>query len=170
LAAEVNNLSRNRIFSTGNPAHAAPAALFSLLNRWPFIVDRKRILLADDHAEFMENLCLMLGERYEIVGAVSDGKALAEAAQALDPDLIISDIGMPVMNGFEAASALRSLGLKSKLIFLTVHSAPAYIRRARTLGAQGYVSKLRAAEQLLPAISRVLDGDTFVSPELQPSW
>lgn len=111
----------------------------------------------------------MLGEHYEIAATVADGKALAEAAEALDPDLIISDIGMPVMNGFEAAAKVRALGLKSKLIFLTVRSSPAYIRRALSLGAQGYVSKLRAAEQLLPAIARVLDGDTFVSPELEPS-
>jgi DNA-binding NarL/FixJ family response regulator len=130
-------------------------------------VKRKRILLADDHAEFIEDLCVMLGERYEIAGVVADGKALAEAAQALDPDLIISDISMPVMNGFEAASKLRSLGLKTKLIFLTVHSSPVYVRRARLLGVEGYVSKLRTTEQLLQAIASVLDGNTFISPELE---
>lgn len=149
--------------------HAAPAAFSSPQNRKPFIVERKRILLADDHAEFIEDLCVMLGEHYEIAAAVADGKALAEAAQALDPDLIISDISMPVMNGFEAASKVRALGLKSKLIFLTVHSSPAYVRRARLLGVQGYISKLRTTEQLLPAIASVLDGNIFVSPELEPS-
>ena len=132
-------------------------------------MERKRILLADDHPEFIEDLCAILGERYEIAGAVADGKALAEAAQVLQPDLIISDVSMPVMNGFEAVSKLNALGLKSKLIFLTVHSSPAYVKRARSLGVHGYVSKLRTMEQLLPAVSRVLDGNTFVSPELEPS-
>jgi DNA-binding NarL/FixJ family response regulator len=165
----VNDLLSKRILSTGNPVHAAPATVFSLPNRKPFTVERKRILLADDHAEFIEDLCVMLAEHYEIAATVADGKALAEAAQALDPDLIISDIGMPMMNGFEAASKIRALGLKSKLIFLTVHSSPAYIRRARLLGVEGYVSKLRTMEQLLPAIASVLDGNTFVSPELAPS-
>ncbi len=111
----------------------------------------------------------MIDAQHDIAGAVADGKALAEAAQALDPDLIISDISMPGMTGFEAASKIRALGLKSRFIFLTVHSSPAYLKKARSLGVEGYVLKPRAFEQLLPAISRVLDGDTFVSPEVEVS-
>jgi DNA-binding NarL/FixJ family response regulator len=130
-------------------------------------LQRKRILLADDHPAFLEEVRSLLS-MHDIAGAVADGKALAEAAQALDPDLIISDISMPGMTGFEAASKIRALGLKSKFIFLTVHSSPAYLKRARSLG-EGYVLKLRAFDQLLPAISSVLAGDTFVSPELEVS-
>lgn len=132
-------------------------------------MERKRILLADDHPEFLKEIRSLLDAQHDIAGAVADGKALAEAAQALDPDLIISDISMPSMSGFEAASRIRALGLKSRFIFLTVHSSPAYLRKALSLGVEGYVLKLHAAEQLLPAISRVLDGEIFVSPELEVS-
>jgi DNA-binding NarL/FixJ family response regulator len=132
-------------------------------------LEKKRILLADDHAEFLEDVRNLIGEDYEIAGAVADGKALAEAAQALDPDLIISDITMPQMNGFEAVSKIRSLGLKSKLIFLTVHSSPAYMRKARALGVDGYVLKVNTIEELPAAVSTVLAGKTFFSPELEPA-
>lgn len=143
-----------------------PARFLSLLKPKARAVERKRILLADDHAEFLEDLRVLIGDRYEIAGAVVDGKALTEAVEALQPDLVISDISMPVMTGFEVASQIRSRGLATKLIFLTVHSSPAYVRRARNLGVQGYVSKLRAVEQLLPAIASVLAGQTYISPEL----
>lgn len=130
---------------------------------------RMRILLADDHSEFIEELRDLLHPHHDIAGAVADGKALAEAASALNPDVIISDISMPVMSGFEAAAKIRSLGLKSKFIFLTVHSSPAYLRKARSLGVEGYVLKVHAFDELLTAISSVLEGEVFVSPELQPS-
>ncbi len=133
------------------------------------VLERKRILLADDHPEFLEEVRSLVDALHDIAGAVADGKALAEAAEALDPDLIISDISMPGMTGFEAASKIRVLGLKSKFIFLTVHSSPAYLRKARSLGVEGYVLKPRAFDQLLPAISSVLAGGTFVSPELEVS-
>jgi DNA-binding NarL/FixJ family response regulator len=127
----------------------------------------KRILIADDHLQFLEYLRTLLGEDYEIAGAVENGQALADAAQSLKPDLIISDISMPVMTGFEAASKIRSLGVKTKLIFLSVISSPAYVKRALSLGASGYVLKVHAQEQLLTAVSKVLDGGTFVSPEVE---
>jgi len=158
-----------QILSADNTAPAAPAALASLLNPQSLAVERIRILLADDHTEFLQELRALLDGQYEIAATVFDGKALTEAVELLQPDLVICDISMPVMTGFEAASRMRSLGLKTKLIFLTIHTSPAYVRRALKLGAQGYISKLRTIEQLMPAISRVLDGGTFISPELQPT-
>src|ERR1700751_3308002 len=73
--------------------------------------DRKRVLLADDHSAMLYEVRELLGNHYEVVGAVADGGALVEAAQRLQPDLIISDISMPIMTGFQAAAAIRQSGL-----------------------------------------------------------
>ena len=130
-------------------------------------MSRKRILLADDHSEMLAEVRALLDEDYEVVGAVENGAKLVEAAKSLKPDLIISDISMPVMTGFEAAARIRECGLISKLIFLTVQSSAAYLKKARALGADGYVLKVYTNEQLLPAISSVLTGTPYFSPELR---
>lgn len=132
--------------------------------------DRKRVLLADDHSAMLEEVRELLRGHCEVVGAVADGGALVEAAQRLQPDLIISDISMPVMNGFQAAAALRQSGIACKLIFLTVQSSPAYLKKARALGADGYVLKVYTGEQLPTAVSKVLEGQSFISPQLQSEW
>lgn len=127
---------------------------------------RKRILIADDHVAMLEEVRALLDRDYEVIGAVQNGKTLVEAAKELNPDLIISDISMPEMNGFEAAARIRSLGLQPKLIFLTVQASPAYVKKARSLGAAGYVLKVYTHEQLPVAVSKVLTGETYVSPQL----
>jgi len=128
---------------------------------------RKRILLADDHSEMLEEVRSLLDGEYEIVGAVENGEELVQAAATLNPDLIVSDISMPIMTGFEAAARIRALGSAAKIIFLTVQSSSAYLKRARSLGADGYVLKVHTNEQLLLAISRVLDGASYFSPQLE---
>lgn len=130
-------------------------------------MSRKRILLADDHVAMLEEVRALLDRDYEIVGAVQNGQTLVEAAQKLNPDLIISDISMPVMTGFEAAAKLRTLGIQAKLIFLTVQSAPAYLKKARSLGADGYVLKAYTNEELTTAVSTVLTGNIYISPQLK---
>jgi DNA-binding NarL/FixJ family response regulator len=130
---------------------------------------RKRILLADDHVAITEEICALLKEDYDVVATVENGRMLVEAAQRLQPDLIITDISMPVMTGFEAASKIRALGVSSKLIFLTVQASPAYLKKARNLGADGYVLKVYGTEQLRTAVSKVLAGETYFSPQLQQS-
>jgi DNA-binding NarL/FixJ family response regulator len=132
--------------------------------------DRKRVLLADDHSAMLEEVRELLGNHYEIVGTAADGGALVEAARRLQPDLIISDISMPVMTGFQAAAAIRQSGLSCKLIFLTVQSSPAYLKKARALGADGYVLKVYTGEQLPAAVSKVLAGQSYISPQLQAEW
>ena len=133
--------------------------------------DRKRILLADDHAAMLEEVENVLKGDYNIVGSVEDGAALVEAAQRLQPDLIISDISMPVMNGFEAAAKLRAAGVTTKLIFLTVQSTAPYVKKARALGALGYVLKAYTTEYLPAAVSAVLAGGSYICPQLpQDAW
>jgi DNA-binding NarL/FixJ family response regulator len=130
-------------------------------------VSRKRVLLADDHAAMLEEVRALLGENYEVVGAVENGEKLVEAARALNPDVIISDISMPVMTGFEAAEKIRQLGIASRIIFLTVQSSTAYLKKARSLGADGYVLKIYTNEQLPLAIATVLTGTPYFSPQLR---
>jgi DNA-binding NarL/FixJ family response regulator len=131
---------------------------------------RKRLLLADDHSAMLDEVRQLLGDQYNIVASVPDGGALVEAAQRLQPDLIICDISMPVMTGFQAAALIRQLGVPAKLIFLTVQSSPAYLKKARSLGADGYVLKVYSGEQLRTAVSKVLSGEPYISPQLQSNW
>jgi len=129
-------------------------------------VGKKRIVIADDHAEMLDEVRQLLENDYDIVAAVDDGAKLVDAAFEHKPDLVITDISMPVMNGFEAAAKLRGLGLKTDIIFLTVQSTPPYVRKARSLGANGYVLKVYANEQLPLAVSEVLSGGSYTSPQL----
>ena len=128
---------------------------------------RKRVLLADDHAAMLDEVRALLGEDYEVVGAVENGEKLVEAASALNPDVIVSDISMPVMTGFEAAAKIRQLGIASRIIFLTVQSSTAYLKKARALGADGYVLKIYTNEQLPVAVASVLTGTPYFSPQLR---
>lgn len=127
---------------------------------------RKRIVLADDHEEFRVAIRDVLSGQYDIVAEADDGKALIRAAQENPPDLVISDLSMPALTGFQALSQLQQSGVFVHFIFLTVHASAAYARRALKLGAKGYVLKIYASDQLPLAINEVLAGRTFVSPEV----
>jgi len=129
-------------------------------------VGRGRILLADDHVSMLQEVRDLLKRDYDVVATVENGTELLAAAQRLKPDLIISDISMPQMTGFEAAAKIRASGIESKLIFLTVQSSAAYVKKARALGADGYVLKVFVAEQLCPAVAAVLAGKDYFSPQL----
>jgi len=123
-----------------------------------------RILLADDHVLVSHGVRATLEAQFEIVGLAGDGKALVEAAEALRPDAIVLDIGMPVLNGFEAAQRIRKILPAVKLIFLSQHRDPAYLRQTLRIGASGYVLKSEAAEELQHALAAVMRGEVFISP------
>jgi DNA-binding NarL/FixJ family response regulator len=125
-----------------------------------------RVLLADDHANFRAIVMHVLQSEVEVVKTVGDGQAVFDEATRLDPDLLILDITMPILNGIEAVRKLRAAGFKGKIIFLTVHPDPDYVRAAHAAGAQGYVVKSRLASDLLLALREVLAGKLFVSPNL----
>ena len=126
-----------------------------------------RVLLADDHAGVLAELRLQLGEVFEIVGAVEDGKQAVDAALRLDPDVLVLDISMPVMNGFQAAAHLREVKCRTKIVILTTYEDDEYISAAFSSGANAYVTKRHLATDLVTAIREVLQGNTFVSPSLQ---
>jgi DNA-binding NarL/FixJ family response regulator len=125
-----------------------------------------RVLLADDLPEILDRVTQLLGDNCEIVGCAQNGEEAIEAARTLDPDLIVLDIAMPVLNGIQAASRLRDSGCKAKVIFLTVHEDRDYVEAAFAVGALGYVLKSRVATDLIPAVQEALEGHTF-SPSFE---
>jgi DNA-binding NarL/FixJ family response regulator len=127
---------------------------------------RTRVLLADDHPLTLEGLRTFLEPHLEIVGTATDGRALVEAALRLQPDLIILDITMPLLNGVDAAIQIKKSLPAAKLLFVTMHVNPAYLEAALNAGATGYVLKSAAREELLDAIKTVMDGRIYVTPTL----
>ena len=123
---------------------------------------KPRILLADDHPEVLDGLRGLLDELGEVVGIVEDGQALVEAARRLQPDIIISDISMPKMNGLDATRALQAYAPQSKVIMLTVHREAVYLSLAFNAGARGYVLKRSAVAELPHAVRHVLAGDRYI--------
>lgn len=124
------------------------------------------ILVADDHTLFVEALQKVLEPEFKIVGSVSDGRALLDAAPRLTPDIILLDLSMPLLNGIDAAQQLRRTVPDAKLVFLSMHGDPTYVTEAFRAGASGYVLKRASAVELLLAIRTALRGQTYVSPML----
>jgi DNA-binding NarL/FixJ family response regulator len=106
----------------------------------------------------------LVGPTCEVVGSLPDGQSLFETAMHLMPDVIVSDISMPILNGIEAAVQLNEAGCTSKIIFLSVHSDPDFIRTCLAAGAFGYVVKSQISTDLIPAIQEALAGRIFISP------
>ena len=125
---------------------------------------RPRILLADDHKLMAEALQHMLQSDFDVVGIVSDGRALIKAAAELKPELVVVDIGMPLLNGLDAADQLKALHPAIKVIFLTQNREPRFAVDAFRRKASGYLLKDSAVSELTTAIREVLDGRSYVSP------
>ncbi|MGA7315460.1 MAG: response regulator transcription factor [Silvibacterium sp.] len=129
-------------------------------------LERPTILLADDHHPLLNRVMSLLKPQFEVVGSVSDGRALVREAQRLQPDVIVLDIAMPILTGIEAARELHEAGSKAKLVFLTVHQSRAFIRECFANGGLGYVTKSRMVTDLVPAINEALSNRHFVSPAI----
>jgi DNA-binding NarL/FixJ family response regulator len=129
-------------------------------------VSRPRVLLADDHRMVAEGLKALLPDEFELVGVVEDGRAMVEAAEQLRPDVIVADIAMPNLNGFEALARLKKSCPDVKVVFLTMHQNASYARRALDAGASAFVVKHAAPEELVLAIRAALKGTTFITPSL----
>ena len=102
---------------------------------------RTRIVLADDHPQIRELLRVILEPEFNVVGAAEDGEILLQYAQSLQPDVIISDIDMPKVDGLQAARLLKDVAPRTRVIFLTAHAAPSYVAAAFAAGAAGYLIK-----------------------------
>lgn len=122
------------------------------------------VILADDHTLVLEGFRRLLEAQCELLSAVGDGQALLKAVAQQHPDIVILDISMPVMNGIEAARTLKSQFPSVKLLFVTMHADPAYIRAAFQAGASGYILKQSLGDELTQALQAVLRGHTYVTP------
>lgn len=127
-------------------------------------MDRIRLLLADDHVMFAQGIESLLGDEFELLGKAENGEQLVEATLRFQPDVILVDISMPVLNGFDAVRKIRESGSQARIIFLTMHDDAMLLAEAFRCGASGYILKHAAGEELINAIREVARGHNYVSP------
>lgn len=127
---------------------------------------KPRVVLADDHAMVLEGFRSLLAPHCEIVGTVEDGRALIECVAQHQPDVVVVDVSMPLLNGIEATRRLKRLTPCPKIICLTMHADRAYVSEAFKAGVDGYVLKKSVATELLQAIQTVMKDQYFLTPQL----
>src|SRR5437899_1852799 len=123
-----------------------------------------RLLMADDHPPLVEAALAILKPHYDIVGVATDGAMLVSEALRLRPDVIVSDITLPVFSGIEAIHRLGTSNSEAKVVFLTVYADEEFLKACMAEGALGYILKSRMNTQLIPAIEAALEGKSYVSP------
>ena len=128
---------------------------------------RTRILLAEDNDALLAELCRELKDEFEIVGTASNGQDAVDGVLRLDPDVVVLDITMPLLNGIEASLLIREGQPRAKILFLTIHESDEYISAAFSAGASGYVTKRKIASDLAYGIREVSQGNLFVSSSLR---
>ncbi len=130
-------------------------------------MQRTRILIADDHEIFTAAFEKLLAPDYEMVGCVSDGRMLLKSAQELKPDVVIADIGMPLLNGLDAGREIKRLLPQTKLIFLTMNPDSELAQEAVSIGASAYLLKSSHPSELSKAIHDALAGLTYITPSIR---
>jgi DNA-binding NarL/FixJ family response regulator len=129
-------------------------------------MSKPRILLADDHMLILDGLRHLLERHYDLVGTVQDGHSVVTAARRFQPDLVLMDVAMPVLNGLQAGRRLREQMPNVKLLYVSMYAETPYVEEALRIGASGYVLKRSGWEDLSRAIEAVLAGRQYISPEL----
>lgn len=124
------------------------------------------VLIADDHPSLLSGLVSLLEETFEVVGAVVNGHLLVEAAARLRPDVVVTDISMPGLNGLEALEQLKAARSDIKVVVLTMYADAALAAEAIRAGASAFVVKVFAADELETAINEVLQGRVYLSPDV----
>jgi DNA-binding NarL/FixJ family response regulator len=132
-------------------------------------MDRPRVLLAEDNANTAERLRKLLRAEFDVIAVVEDGGALVDAADRLSPDVIVTDIAMPGMDGIEAAVLIRRHDPNARIVLVTVHAESMLVDAGLEAGALGYVLKDAAGDDLVAAIRAALSGRQYVSRELRGS-
>jgi len=124
------------------------------------------VILADDHAMVAEGLGRLISEVADLVGQVADGRELVDSTRRLKPDIVVSDVSMPVLSGLDALRQLRAGGSQARFIFLTAHTEAQLAAEAMRAGASGYLLKAAAGEELFEAIRAAMAGRVFLSPHI----
>jgi DNA-binding NarL/FixJ family response regulator len=127
-------------------------------------VSKIRIVVADDHEEMLSLVTEVLQPEFEVVAAVRDGRDLLQAVKNFKPDIVIADINMPDMSGIEATRKMVEEDLEARIILLTMHSDRSVVEKGISAGAKGYVFKLAAGRELVPAVYEVIQGRFYISP------
>ena len=122
-----------------------------------------RVVLADDHQALLARVRRVLAEEYEVIGMVENGTQAVDAVLTLNPDVLVIDISMPVLDGLQAARQLQKANCRTKVVFLTIHEDHDFVAAAFSAGAVGYVTKACLSTDLVPAILGAMQGHTFVS-------
>ena len=125
-----------------------------------------RVLLADDHETVLARVQTGLREEFEIVGVVRNGLDAVAEVRRLEPDILVMDISMPILDGLNAASQLQAAKLETRVIFLTVHKDKDFVAAAISAGALGYVTKSDLTTDLIPAIRSALEGQLYISQSI----
>ncbi len=123
--------------------------------------------MAEDHAAVRSSIVRLLSKNYDVIGAVNDGRALLDAVHTMEPDVLVVDLSLPVISGIEAAGVLKKMNCASKIVFLTVHNDPDFVRAAHDAGALGYVLKQQMTSDLPAAIDKAFAGEQFTSPSVR---
>ena len=124
---------------------------------------KPRLLLADDHAELLQEVTELLGQEFAVVGTVQDGVSLLRRAAELNPDVVVTDLKMPRLGGIEAGRRLLDQKLCRAVVVLTMYGDDELVHNALDAGILGYITKDRASADLIPAIKAALAGEPFVS-------
>ena len=125
-----------------------------------------RVLLANDHQAVRERVSGLLGEDFEVVGTADNGREAVVATQRLDPDVLVIDISMRVLDGLQATQQLRATHPRTKVVFLTVHKHQDFVAAALSAGASGYVAKADVATDLVAAIRDAIEGRVYISKSI----
>src|SRR5210317_209707 len=124
---------------------------------------RPRIFLANDHCLILEPFRTLLEPKYDVIGTATDGREMLSKVTKLEPDVVVLDISMPNLNGFDAAAKLKKVLPQARIVFLTMNDEPDMVTEAFKLGAKGYLLKNSASSELFQAIDAVLRGDSYIS-------
>jgi DNA-binding NarL/FixJ family response regulator len=124
------------------------------------------VLIADDHTLVAQGLASLISDKYDVISTVESGQELLKIAATRTPDLALIDVSMPDMTGLEAAEKLLEMVPSCKVIFVSMHSKPDFVREAFGAGAMGYVLKRAAASELLDAMQEVLKGNAYISRQI----
>jgi DNA-binding NarL/FixJ family response regulator len=123
-----------------------------------------RVVIADGNREVRDKVVQLLQPDFDVVGAAADGKAALEVVMLLKPELVVLDISLPRMSGMEVLSEIKKRGTNAKIVVLTVHEDPDFVKAALQAGASGYVVKSHMAAELVPALSSANEGGVYISP------